>query len=125
MKNYIKSVSIKGLWDVKNIEVILYEDVNILVGGNGSGKTTFLRIVESLLNVDLAAIEEIVFNEVDIAIQCEDVKVIHIERFMEDLITPAYRYVFPPGRYHTLSGKSPGPIESQELMLYWAWCSQM
>lgn len=97
MKNYIKSVYIKGLWDVKNISINLNEDINILIGGNGSGKTTFLRVVESLLNVDLAAIEEIAFDEVDIIIQCDEPKGIHIERFMEDLITPAYRYVFPDG----------------------------
>lgn len=97
MKNYIKSVSIKGLWDVKNININFNDDVNILIGGNGSGKTTFLRIVESLLNVDLGAIEEIVFDEVEISIQCDELKVIHIERFMEDLITPVYRYVFPDG----------------------------
>ena len=97
MKNYIKSVSIRGLWDVKNININFNEDVNILIGGNGSGKTTFLRIVESLLNIDLAAIEDIVFDEIEITIQSDEARLILVQRFMEDLVTPLYRYVFPDG----------------------------
>ena len=98
MKNYIKSVSIKGLWEVKNIKVDFNEDVNILIGGNGSGKTTFLRIIESFLNVDLGAGEEIVFDEVVIDIQNdEEVNILLIQRLMEDNVTPVFRYVFPDG----------------------------
>jgi len=97
MKSFIKSVSVKGLWDVKNISINFYEDVNILIGGNGSGKTTFLRVVESLLNVDLVAIEEIVFDDVEIVIQCDEPQLIYIQRIMEDLVTPVYRYAFPDG----------------------------
>ena len=98
MKKYIKSVSIKGLWDVKNIKVDFNEDVNILIGGNGSGKTTFLRIVESLLNVDLGAIEEIFFEKVEMEIQNdEEVNSLLIQRLIEDNVTPVFRYVFPDG----------------------------
>lgn len=98
MQNYIKSVSISGLWDIKSIYINFNEDVNILIGGNGSGKTTFLCIIESLLNVDLATIEEIVFDEVLIIFQCgEQAKFLHVERHMEDVVTPVYRYTFPDG----------------------------
>lgn len=97
MKKYIKSVEIKGLWDVKNIKISLFEDVNILIGGNGSGKTTFLRLVESLLNVDLTTIDDIVFSEVEITIQSEREIIISIQRIMEDLVSPLYRYIFPDG----------------------------
>ena len=97
MHNYIKSVSVKGLWDVKNININLNEDVNILIGGNGSGKTTFLRIVESLLNVDLASIEEIIFDEVEIIMEQEESLKLVIQRLMEDLVSPVYRYILPDG----------------------------
>jgi len=97
MKKCIKSVEIQGLWDVKNISIDFFEDVNILIGGNGSGKTTFLRIVEALLNLDLGAIEDLVFSEVQIIIQNEEEKVIKIQRIMDDLVTPSFRYIFPDG----------------------------
>ena len=97
MKNIIKSVSIRGLWDVKHIRIDFFEDVNILIGGNGSGKTTFLRIVEALLNLDLGAIDDIVFSEVEITIHDEEEKTIMIQRIMDDLVTPSYRYIFPDG----------------------------
>ena len=97
MHNYIKSVSVKGLWDVKNININLNEDVNILIGGNGSGKTTFLCIVESLLNVDLASIEEIIFDEVEIIMEQEESLKLVIQRLMEDLVSPLYRYILPDG----------------------------
>lgn len=97
MKKCIKSVEIHGLWDVKHISIDFFEDVNILIGGNGSGKTTFLRIVEALLNLDLGGIEDLVFSEVEITIQNEEEKVVKIQRLMDDLVTPSYRYIFPDG----------------------------
>ena len=97
MKQIIKSVSISGLWEVKNIKIDFFEDVNILIGGNGSGKTTFLLLVESLLNVDLSNIEDIVFDEVNIIFSGEELETIVIQRLMEDSVTPLYRYVFLDG----------------------------
>lgn len=97
MKQSIKSVDVKGLWEVKNIHVDLFEDVNILIGGNGSGKTTFLRLVEALLNVDLGAIDDLTFDEVIITINDVDGKKIIVRRIMEDIVTPNYRYIFPDG----------------------------
>ena len=97
MKQCIQSVSIAGLWNVKNISNVFNEDVNILIGGNGSGKTTFLRIVESLLNLDLASIEEIIFDEVSIIVKGEEDNVIIVQRLMEDMVTYVYRYTFSDG----------------------------
>ena len=97
MKKIIKSVYIRGLWDVKHIHIDFFEDVNILIGGNGSGKTTFLRTVEALLNLDLGAIDDIVFSEVEITILDEEDKKIMIQRIMDDLVTPSYRYIFHDG----------------------------
>ncbi len=41
----IKKVEIKNLWNKYDIEWNLNEDVNILAGINGSGKTTILNLI--------------------------------------------------------------------------------
>ncbi len=45
----IQKVEILGLWDKFDIEWNLHPDVNILAGGNGSGKTTVLDCMYELL----------------------------------------------------------------------------
>lgn len=42
---YIKKVEIKNLWNKYDIEWNLNEDVNILAGINGIGKTTILNLI--------------------------------------------------------------------------------
>ena len=89
----IKRVFIKRLWDYKDIDCQLFEDVNILIGSNGTSKTTFLTIVEALLNVDLTSIEDIEFESVRIDLDvCGQLHVLKIERFLADSITPVFRY---------------------------------
>ena len=46
---YIEKVEIKGLWNKFDIEWNLNKDVNILAGGNGSGKSTILIAIYDLL----------------------------------------------------------------------------
>jgi predicted ATPase len=46
---YIKRVEISKLWNKFDIEWNLHPDVNILAGGNGSGKSTILDCMFSLL----------------------------------------------------------------------------
>lgn len=68
---HIERVVIKGLWGRKevNIDWQLNEDINVLSGDNGSGKSTVLRLIAKFLNGEF--IEEvfedfyIVFNNGD------------------------------------------------------------
>jgi ABC-type cobalamin/Fe3+-siderophores transport system ATPase subunit len=86
MESIIKKVSIYNLWDYKNIICELYEDVNIVIGSNGTSKTTFLRIVEAILNVDLQSIENLSLNKVEIILKSGDIThtVSYIRIFSED-----------------------------------------
>ncbi len=45
---YIKSIDIKGLWNRLDVHWDLNDDVNILVGENGTGKSTILKAVVDL-----------------------------------------------------------------------------
>ncbi|WP_270562309.1 AAA family ATPase [Citrobacter portucalensis] len=47
----VKKLQIKGLFETKNIEWAL-NDVNVLVGKNGAGKSTILQIIYGLLKQD-------------------------------------------------------------------------
>ena len=66
----LKEVHITGLWNKYNLEWKLNRSVNILSGINGVGKTTLLRIIQSLItnrtaNISLKKIRraELLFSE--------------------------------------------------------------
>ncbi len=44
-KSYIERIEIKGLWGRYDVNWTLHPDVNILVGENGTGKSTVLKLV--------------------------------------------------------------------------------
>lgn len=47
----IKNVVIKGLFgEKKDVELIFKEKLTILIGGNGTGKTTILNLINSIIN---------------------------------------------------------------------------
>ncbi|MDM8564794.1 AAA family ATPase [Candidatus Halobeggiatoa sp. HSG11] len=50
---YIKKVEIKNMWNKYDIEWNLNENVNILAGDNGSGKTTILDLIAGTIHGEL------------------------------------------------------------------------
>lgn len=48
-KSYIERIEIKGLWGRFDVDWTLHSDVNILVGENGTGKSTILNLIVSFL----------------------------------------------------------------------------
>jgi predicted ATP-binding protein involved in virulence len=46
---YIKQINIEGLWNRYDVEWTLHPDVNILIGENGSGKSTILTLLRCAL----------------------------------------------------------------------------
>ena len=64
----IKSLRIEGLHDAEQtLELTFNEDVNILTGPNGSGKTTVLKILWYLISANIErAVREIRFRKIEI-----------------------------------------------------------
>ncbi len=64
----IESFEITKLWDYRDIHLTFYDDVNILIGPNASGKTTILNLLHSILSVDLESLRKVDFEQAKIGI---------------------------------------------------------
>lgn len=64
----VTSISITGFWHSKNASSEFQEDVNIIIGRNGTGKTTFMSILHAVLAVDTDALYENAFRSVHISL---------------------------------------------------------
>lgn len=66
---FVESFEINKLWGYQDFDLIFGKDVNILIGPNGSGKTTILNLLSSILSVDLPGILDIKFSEAKIKLR--------------------------------------------------------
>lgn len=67
MRNYfIQSFKITKLWGYRDIDLTFNDDVNILIGPNGSGKTTILTLLHSILSLDLTGLLNVNFEHAEI-----------------------------------------------------------
>lgn len=65
----IESVSVEKFWQRYNANCNFNPDVNIIIGRNGTGKTTFMNVLQSVLEVDVDAINNTDFNSVEIKVR--------------------------------------------------------
>ncbi|MFQ3786513.1 AAA family ATPase [Halomonas sp. A29] len=68
----IREVEIKGFWGRMRAACKFNDNVNIIIGRNGTGKTTFMNILHSSLSVDLDGLVENDFNDVVIKLGFEN-----------------------------------------------------
>jgi ABC-type lipoprotein export system ATPase subunit len=64
----LKTIEIHGFWQTKTATAALQDDVNIIIGKNGTGKTTFMNIAHAVLTVDLDALFENAFKSVTLTL---------------------------------------------------------
>lgn len=73
----ILSINIRRLWGRQDFAINFKEDINILTGSNGSGKTTVLKLVWYLMSGHLLqALEEIPFEEVILTTDAAEIKLL-------------------------------------------------
>ena len=58
----LKDIEIIGFWGQHKIKTQFHEDVNIFIGKNGTGKTTFMNIMQAVLSVDLEELSNLQFE---------------------------------------------------------------
>ena len=66
---FIESFKINKLWGYRDINLTFHRDVNILIGVNGSGKTTVLNLLHSILLLDVSGLLNVNFESAEIHLQ--------------------------------------------------------
>lgn len=66
---YISNVIIEGFWGKYTASSSFSEDVNILIGKNGTGKTTFMDLLQATLSVDLPLLAQLDFSKITIRLK--------------------------------------------------------
>lgn len=67
MNNLLQKVEIKNFWgNGIKIEINFDENVNFLIGPNGSGKTTVLNLIASALSADLEQVQNFIFDSITV-----------------------------------------------------------
>ncbi|NJY61966.1 AAA family ATPase [Salinimicrobium sp. CDJ15-81-2] len=82
----LKDVTIEGFWGQHQISTDFHEDVNIFIGRNGTGKTTFINLLQALISVDLELLYNLQFEK--IVINLKDGKKsrkVEVEKIADDL----------------------------------------
>ena len=67
--HFIESFKIIKLWGYRDINLTFNKDVNVLIGPNGSGKTTVLNLLHSILSADLRGLLNVKFEQTEIKLR--------------------------------------------------------
>jgi len=97
----LQSVTINGFWKRLKAECVFNNDVTIVIGRNGTGKTTFMNILHAVLSVELDNVNENDFSSVEIKLK-EKNKIKTIKVTKHDDITrpfPSFEYQISNKRY--------------------------
>ena len=70
--NKIEKVTISEFWGDKDVVLNFKEDVNFLIGVNGSGKTTIINLIAAALNADFSTLDRIQFKKIHIDLYSVD-----------------------------------------------------
>lgn len=65
----LKDIKITGFWGLYTINTSFHDDINIFIGLNGTGKTTFMNIMQAVLSVDVEELTNLQFESITINLQ--------------------------------------------------------
>jgi len=67
--NFIDKVVIEGFWGDRSLTFNFNEDVNFLIGINGSGKTTAINLIVAALSADFTTLDSVDFDKITITLK--------------------------------------------------------
>lgn len=70
----VKEVEIKNFWGRHNAKCAFNSNVNIIIGKNGTGKTTFMNILHAALSVDIEELANNEFESINIILELKGKK---------------------------------------------------
>lgn len=83
----LKDIEIKGFWGQHTVKTSFHEDVNIFIGLNGMGKTTFMNIMQAVLAVDLEELSNLQFESITLRIvKGGSTRKIRVDKNPDDLL---------------------------------------
>lgn len=91
----LKSFSIGGLWGAKDLRLDFHDDINFLIGTNGSGKTTVINLIAAALSADFPTLDRVEFKKIEILLSGPDAPMIEILKKKEPkspFLGVTYRY---------------------------------
>lgn len=95
----VQKFEIDGFWHRIEAQCDFSEDVNIIIGKNGTGKTTFMNILHAVLIVDIAGLSENDFDSAKIIlIKGANKRTISVKKIEDDT------YPFPMVEYKISNG---------------------
>jgi predicted ATPase len=62
----IQKVKITGFWSDKTVTLNFNQDINFLIGLNGSGKTTMINLIAAALNADFSTLDKFQYSKIRI-----------------------------------------------------------
>ena len=70
--NYIEKVTIEGFWGERILIFDFNDDVNFIIGINGSGKTTAVNIIVAALTADFSELDSLEFSKIEIKLKSKN-----------------------------------------------------
>ncbi|HCH0928575.1 TPA: ATP-binding protein [Vibrio parahaemolyticus] len=97
----IEKVNVDGFWQRFTVNSTFNNDVNIIIGKNGTGKTTFINILHAILDVDLEELISCDFRSAEIHLSDgkRKRKISAIINDNEELRYPKIEYKISTSRY--------------------------
>jgi len=113
MPNNLERFSIRGLYGSRNIEADIQDNTLILVGENGSGKTTFLRILFYLLSGRWLSLVQFQFESLSVTISGQEFSISHndVVNAIKETDRRTLRDIPPPIRRRVMEAIESGDID--------------
>jgi len=70
--NFIEKVTVDDFWGEHSLEFDFFDDVNFIIGINGSGKTTVINLVVAALTANFSELDRLEFSRIEIKLKSNE-----------------------------------------------------